>query len=97
MLKQSFRIIILATLFIIPLDTVLAANTPEGTAWVDRYGYTGCIELSNGTTTVILEPNCGGRVIEYSIGGKNVLLVDPSHNGWTYSPGCGKPRYREFQ
>ncbi len=62
-------------------------NTQEGAALVDSHGYTGCVRLFNATTTVILEPNCGGRVIEYCLKGQNVLYVDPEQDGWTYTPG----------
>ncbi len=65
----------------------LSENTPEGTARVSAYGYEGCIELSNASTRVVLEPNCGGRIIEYSRNGVNSLYVDPEQNGWTWTPG----------
>ncbi len=69
------------------LPGTAGAATPEGTRWIDKYGYTGLVELSNGAVTVVLEPNCGGRIIEYALDGKNVLYVDPEQNGWTYTPG----------
>jgi len=64
-----------------------AESTPEGTAMVSSHGYSGCVKLFNGSVTVILEPNCGGRVLEYTLGGENVLYVDPAQDGWTYTPG----------
>jgi len=87
MLKRFIGGLVVVVL-IVPLCTpALSQNTPEGTAWVNSYGYSGCVQLSNGTAMVILEPNCGGRVIEYSLNGKNSLYVDPEQNGWTYTPG----------
>ena len=62
-------------------------NTPEGTALVNSHGYSDCVRLFNATTSVILEPNCGGRVIEYAVDGQNVIYVNPEHDGWMYKPG----------
>jgi len=64
-----------------------SGQTPEGTAWVSSHGYDGCIELFNETTRVVLEPNCGGRVLVYETGGRNVLYIDPAQDGWVYEPG----------
>ncbi len=62
------------------------SNTDKktGASFVDCYGYTNCVKLENGSTRVILEPSCGGRVLEYSLNGKNSLYVDPAQNGWVY-------------
>ena len=38
-------------------------------------GYPDCIELSNATTRVVLCP-VGGRVLEYSLRGKNALYLE---------------------
>jgi len=68
-------------------DECLAQNTPEGTSWISKYGYDGCVELSNNSISVILDPNCGGRILEYSLNGQNVIYTDSQYNGWTYKPG----------
>jgi len=62
----------------------LAAGPAPGAQFVDARGYRGCILLENATTRVLLEPNCGGRVIEYSCDGKNAIYVDPKHDGFVY-------------
>ncbi|MFA6471160.1 MAG: hypothetical protein WCU00_03880 [Candidatus Latescibacterota bacterium] len=62
-------------------------KTPAGTSWVTSHGYSGCVQLDNGNVRVVLEPNCGGRVLEYSLKGKNVLYVDPKQDGMVYTPG----------
>ncbi|MBA7567835.1 hypothetical protein ES708_09553 [subsurface metagenome] len=80
----SLALLFIAVLFI---TNVFAEDLPEGTAWVDRYGYTGCVELSNGSIRVVLEPNCGGRIMEYALNGQNVIYVDPEHDGYVYVPG----------
>ena len=66
---------------------VFAQTGPEGTAWVDSYGYSGCIELLNEYIRVVLEPNCGGRILEYAFQGENAIFTDPEQNGRTYTPG----------
>lgn len=64
-----------------------AANTPEGTSWVSTHGYTGCVQLENSLVRVVLEPNLGGRVLEYSYKGANVLFMNPTQDGFIYGPG----------
>ena len=58
----------------------------EGTKVVPYYGYDDCIELSNTSTKVVLCPAAGGRVLEYSLRGENVLYLPPGDEGWTYGP-----------
>ena len=62
----------------------------EGTRRMDFAGYTGCILLYNGETRVVLDPNCGGRVLEYAWKNKNAIMLDPEQDGWTYQPGEGR-------
>ena len=58
-----------------------------GARFVEHSGYTGCILLENESTRVVLCPACGGRVLEYSLNGKNSLYVDPKQDGWLYDGG----------
>ncbi len=55
----------------------IAQGTHEGTETVTYRGVDGCIKLFNGTTIVILDPTVGGRVVEYSVNGKNTLYHNP--------------------
>ncbi len=57
---------------------------------VDFAGYPDCILLENTDTRVVLDPNCGGRVLEYSWKGVNSIMLDPDQDGWI--PGPGKKR-----
>lgn len=50
---------------------------------VTEYGLPDCIELNNGSTRVVLDPNIGGRVLVYEINGKNILYFDKAHEGIT--------------
>ena len=77
----------LALLLLLSSSNVLSQTSHEGTSWIDSHGYSNCVQLSNSTTTVILEPNCGGRVLEYTLNGRNVIYINPDHDGWTYKPG----------
>lgn len=63
-----------------------AGKTPAGTSWVSTHGYTGCVQLENSLIRVVLEPNCGGRVLEYSYKGANVLYNDPAQDGMVFGP-----------
>ena len=65
-----------------------AQNSPDanssftGVRIVNYHGYDDCIELQNGQTHVVLCPAAGGRVLEYSIEGKNVLYLPTGSEGW---------------
>jgi hypothetical protein len=45
------------------------------------------VELFNNNTRVVLEPNAGGRVLYYEHNNRNVIYLDPQHDGWIYEPG----------
>ncbi len=73
-----------ASLFTVTLSlpTLFAG---EGAEVVNYYGYDDCIRLGNGEVTVMLCPAAGGRVLEYSRDGKNVLYLPLGDEGWRYS------------
>lgn len=58
----------------------------EGVSFVDFCGYPKCPVLSNASARVALGPHCGGRILEYSLHGKNVIKLDPKQDGWIYRP-----------
>jgi hypothetical protein len=72
---------------------VAAAATPTfpGTSRVDYFGYTQCVQLENETTRVILCHQAGGRVLEYSLHGKNSLWLDAAQKGWELRPNATAP------
>src|SRR5688500_5508331 len=53
------------------------------------HGYTQAIELRHGTTRVILCPQAGGRVLEYSVGGLDAMYLEPGEKDW--KPGKSGP------
>ena len=65
----------------------MASAQQIGVRTVNENKYPGCIEISNQTTRVVLEPNLGGRVLKYELNGKNVLFVDPKDDGRIYEKG----------
>lgn len=54
---------------------------------ITESGYSGCIELSNDSVRVVLEPNFGGRVIAYERTSRNVLYLDEKQDGEIYRKG----------
>ncbi len=90
MFVTSFRN---ALLFVLKFSGVLlmcvsqSSSAADGAKVVSFYGYDDCIRLQNEHVTVTLCPAAGGRVLEYSMGGKNVLYLPPGNEGWRYSPG----------
>ncbi len=84
---QFYRIISLLFFLSFSGISICEESSYEGASYIDAYGYTNCIKLWNDTITVILEPNCGGRVIEYSLNGSNALYVNSEQNGITWKEG----------
>ena len=77
----------LVALAVLSASITDAAESPPGTAYVDYFGYRGCVELKNETTRVVLCHQAGGRVLEYSLNGTNAIYLDPAGAGWTESTG----------
>jgi hypothetical protein len=69
-------------------DSTGAERFP-GVSRVNFFGYPDCIALENETTRVVLCHQAGGRVLEYSLHGKNVIWLDPQQQGW--EAGSGAP------
>ncbi|MDD4019221.1 MAG: hypothetical protein PHV28_14910 [Kiritimatiellae bacterium] len=56
---------------------------------MEYFGYKECIALSNNTgCRVVLCPEAGGRVLEYSLNGVNVIYLNPAQKGWRHEPGA---------
>lgn len=55
---------------------------------IDVFGYSGCIVMENAAgTRVVLSPLAGGRVLEYSLNGRNAIYLNPAQQGWRHQPG----------
>ena len=46
------------------------------------FGYTSAIELTNGNAKAVLCPEVGGRILEYSIEGRNALFLSEKEKAW---------------
>lgn len=67
----------------LPLALLIAASSATAdTQTVTWYGYQHAVEITNGDCRVVLGPEVGGRVLEYSIAGKNVLYVSDQEKAW---------------
>lgn len=77
--------------FLLVLIILLLMNSCQaqfpGTKIVTEYGNENCIELSNETTRVVLEPNLGGRVLIYELNGNNILWINEKYEAKPYVPG----------
>lgn len=52
-----------------------------------HHGYPNCIELRNEHTRVVLCPEAGGRVLEYSLDAANALFLEEAETGQPHVPG----------
>jgi CubicO group peptidase (beta-lactamase class C family) len=52
------------------------SETPHA-KFVERHGYRHAIELQQGTARAVLCPEAGGRVLEFSLAGKDAMYLDP--------------------
>ena len=50
--------------------------------FVASHGYTKAVELALGKTRAVLCPQAGGRVLEFSVGGKDAMYFDEAEKGW---------------
>ncbi len=57
------------------------------TRLVNIHGYKDCIEIRNGDSRVVLEPNCGGRILYYEYKGVNALYINPADDGYLLESG----------
>lgn len=81
--QPVFIAVVIATLFAAVLPVAATATAADGVSVVSFHGYNDCLRISNGDAVVTLCPAAGGRVLEYSVGGTNVLYLDPEDAGWT--------------
>jgi hypothetical protein len=86
MMFRCRSIVLLAIVLLGVSWSACAAPAHAGARIVRENGYEGCIELMNGETRVVLEPNLGGRVLRYEFKGGQVLFLDPAEDGAVYQP-----------
>lgn len=62
-----------------------AETSGSAARFVREAEYDGCIELSNETARLVLEPNLGGRILSYGLNGVEALYRNPSQNGLVWN------------
>lgn len=72
------------------VSILTAGGKMGGSEIVEYCGYKDCIKLENKSVKLVLSGACGGRVLEYSLNGKNAIYLDREQDGWTYVPGKDK-------
>lgn len=85
-MRHACRLLGLLTLAPCTLALAEGGSYP-GTDWVGFFGYTRCLQLSTANTRVILDPNCGGRVLSYQHQGVEAIPLNPTQQGYTWQPG----------
>ncbi len=65
----------------------LAAADYPGASVISFHGYSDCILLENDVSRAVLCPRAGGRVLEFSLNGKNALYLNPEDAGWEDASG----------
>lgn len=60
----------------------LLLPTAQSGQEITYHGYQHAIELRNDTTRVVLCPEVGGRILEYSLNGHNVLYLSQAERDW---------------
>lgn len=75
------RHLIPAALTLILLCPCAGARAEAVVKKIDYKGWKNCCELSNPLVRVVVVPAIGGRIMEYSIGGENVLWQNESELG----------------
>lgn len=67
--------------------TAYSGKSYETAKFTKYLGYEKAVELKLGDTKAVLCPEAGGRVLEYSVGGENLMFIDEYEKNWT----PGKP------
>ncbi len=62
--------------------TSYRGHASESAVRRDFLAYTATVELRLGTTSAVVCPEAGGRVLTYSIEGQNMLLLDDRERDW---------------
>ena len=67
-----------------------SSNSPaDGARFIAFHGYDHAIELTLGDTRAVLCPQVGGRVLEFSVNGRDALYLDEAEKAWR----AGQPTF----
>ena len=91
-MKHTLATLILAAVTSAPAAGLSApSDKPNGVSGVALEVYEFCTRISNGRAEVIVAPSSGGRLLGYSIGGRNILFRQPKPDPEKIWPGQGIP------
>lgn len=84
---KTFRAILSAILLLVVLATGVSAAEKVTVERVTYRGWIDSYRITAGPYSVVVVPQIGGRIMEYSIRGRNVIWENPEEFGKTYSIG----------
>lgn len=73
-----------ATILLLLIIVAMSFCTPSNVETISYRGYDNCIRIFNNTTEVILVPEVGGRVLAYSLYGRNIIYRNPAQDGKSF-------------
>jgi hypothetical protein len=82
---NSCHLLVLGLSVLLPMTSSLAADSKEGKSTarvIPFHGYAQAIELTRGTTRAVLCPQVGGRVLEFSVDGKDAMYLEDAEKTW---------------
>jgi hypothetical protein len=89
---MRFRVTAAAFMLVAALQSASLGQSPTSSApqakVIAYHGYQRAVELTRGNARAVLCPEVGGRVLEFSVGGKNAMWLDPAEAEWR----PGKPK-----
>lgn len=85
----------LCTVVALLLAAASAASAQVKVRTIDYEGWSDCYELTNPLARLVIVPQIGGRIMEYSIGGKNVMWLNEGELGKTSGDDIGK-KWRNY-
>jgi hypothetical protein len=54
---------------------------------ISTNGYHNCIEVSNNVASMVIEPDCGGRILSFKLGNSDVIYKNPLEDGYLLESG----------
>ena len=85
---MSLRLLGLLLIPVVGLASLRAAEPPSARV-IKFHNYDQAIELRAGGVRAVVSPQAGGRVLEFSVDGKQALYLDEKEKEW--QPGTTKP------
>jgi hypothetical protein len=78
---MRFQVAAVGLTLVAALQSASFSQPPQAQV-VAYHGYQKAVELTRGNAKAVLCPEVGGRVLEFSVGGKNAMWLDPAEAQW---------------